>query len=145
MNDLESDAHILRHVQPIFDNAPFAKHLGIRLEAAGPGWCRTSLAVQDCHLQQHGIVHAGVITTLADHTTGGAARASVPPGSDVVTVEFKMNFLRPVTVRRLSCKGWTLRAGSRIIVTTSEVYMLGEGEPVLAATCSATLSVITPR
>ena len=79
----------------IFDAAGFLKTLGIRLDAVGPGWCETSLALTPALLQQHGFAHGGVITTLADHTAGGAARAAVPPGRDILTLELKINFLRP--------------------------------------------------
>ncbi len=80
-------------VQGIFDKAAFIRHLGIELVDVGPGHCETRLQVVPEHLQQHGSVHAGVITTLADHTAGGAARTEVPEGHDVLTIEFKINFL----------------------------------------------------
>ena len=135
----------VEHVAPIFEDAAFANHLGIVLKAAGPGWCETALVAQDAHLQQHGFVHAGVVTTLADHTAGGAARAAVPPGSDVLTIEFKMNFLRPATGRHFVAKGKTLRAGKRIAVAESEVYAVDGGEPMLVAKCISTLSVMPQR
>jgi uncharacterized protein (TIGR00369 family) len=133
---------LFQHVAPIFSGAAFANHLGISLDAVGAGWCETSLTVTPAHLQQHGHVHAGVVTTLADHTCGGAARAAVPPGSDVITIEFKMNFLRPVRGRHLTCRGETLRAGRTIVVSESEVFA-GEGEDrQLVAKCTSTLAVI---
>jgi uncharacterized protein (TIGR00369 family) len=82
----ETEPDVFAHVEPIFHDAAFIRHLGIKLEAAGRGWCRTSIALGPDHLQQHGVVHAGVITTLADHTAGGAARAAVDPGTDVITM-----------------------------------------------------------
>lgn len=138
----DNDPTIFQHVAPIFEDAAFVRHLGITLEAAGAGWCRTALTVRDEHLQQHGFVHAGVITTLADHTAGGAARAAVAPGTDVLTIEFKVNFLRPATTRQLSCTGVTLRAGRTIIVSESEVHAVGDGDPFLVAKCTSTLTVI---
>lgn len=135
---------LLHHVAPIFEDAAFANHLGIVLTAAGPGWCETTLVAADAHLQQHGFVHAGVITTLADHTAGGAARASVPPGQDVLTIEFKINFLRPATGRRFVCRGETLRAGRRIVVAESAVYA-ADGARRLVAKCLSTLTVMPQR
>ena len=87
---------VFRHVEPIFHDAAFIRDLGITLTAAGPGWCETALVVHDRHLQQHGFAHAGVITTLADHTAGGAARASVPPGQDVLTISVEMHLATSV-------------------------------------------------
>lgn len=143
----EADPAILQHVQQIFSDAAFVRHLGIALDAAGAGWCSTSLVLNEDHLQQHGHVHAGVITTLADHTAGGAARAAVAHGSDVITIEFKMNFLRPAATRRLTCRGRTLRAGRTIIVAESEVFAIddAESEPLLVAKCTSTLAVIPQR
>lgn len=133
------------HVVPIFEDAAFANHLGVMLTAAGEGWCETSLAVRDAHLQQHGFVHAGVITTLADHTCGGAARAAVRPGLDVLTIEFKMNFLRPATGRHFVCRGRTLKAGRSIVVAESEVYAADGNDRTLVAKCMSTLAVMEQR
>jgi uncharacterized protein (TIGR00369 family) len=137
------DLEIYRHVEPIFLDAAFVRDLGIRLTAAGLGWCETALTVADHHLQQHGFVHAGVITTLADHTAGGAARAAVPPGNDVLTIELKINFLRPVKERRLLAVGRTLRAGKKIVVSESEVFA-GDDGTRLVAKCISTL-IVTPQ
>lgn len=141
-NTTEESDEVFRHVEPIFQDAAFVHDLGITLTAAGHGWCETSLDVADRHLQQHGFAHAGVITTLADHTAGGAARAAVPPGSDVLTIEFKINFLRPVTDRRLVARGRTLQAGRKIVVAESEVFAGTDDPPRLVAKCVSTLVVI---
>ena len=74
------DERFLR-VAAIFDAAGFLHTLGVRLDAVGPGSCQTSLALTPALLQQHGFAHAGVVTTLADHTAGGAAKAAVPSGA----------------------------------------------------------------
>jgi uncharacterized protein (TIGR00369 family) len=138
----ENDPDVFQHVEPIFHDAAFIRHLGITLEAAGHGWCRTSIAVGPDHLQQHGFVHAGVITTLADHTAGGAARAAVAPGIDVITIEFKINFLKPAKSDTLAATGQVLRAGKTIIASESEVYAMSTDGPALVAKCMSTLAVI---
>jgi uncharacterized protein (TIGR00369 family) len=94
-----------RRVEKIFTDAVFIGHLGIKLDKVGKGWCEASLDVSGSHAQQHGFVHAGVLTTLADNSCGGAARAAVGAKEDVITVEFKINFLRPAKGRRLSAHG----------------------------------------
>jgi uncharacterized protein (TIGR00369 family) len=145
MDKRDNDPDVLAHVEPIFHDAAFIRHLAIRLEAAGRGWCRTSIAVRPEHLQQHGYVHAGVITTLADHTAGGSARAAVEPGTDVITIEFKINFLKPAKTDALTATGQVLRAGKTIIASESEVYALTADGPVLVAKCMSTLAVIPQR
>ncbi len=75
-------------LERIFNAAPFVASLGIRLVTVGPGICETELDVELRHLQQDGIVHAGVQATVADHTDGGAAATLIEPGHIVLTAEF---------------------------------------------------------
>jgi uncharacterized protein (TIGR00369 family) len=141
VNQPPSSQEIFDHVQAIFGDAAFVAHLGIKLEAAGQGWCETSLVVAPEHMQQHGYAHAGVVTTLADHTCGGAARSGVAAGADVITIELKINFLRPATAPRLRARGQTLKTGRTVIVVESEVRSADEPN-VLIAKCMSTLAVI---
>jgi len=141
----ETDDERFRRVATIFEAAAFLQTLGIRLEAVGPGSCQTSLTLTPALYQQHGFAHAGVITTLADHTAGGAARAAVPPGRDVLTLELKINFLRPGRGERLIARGRTLRAGRSTVVSESEVFGFEDGQEVLIAKLSSTLTVMDER
>ena len=129
------------HVRRIFDKANFLQYLGIQLTATGEASCETTLSVEDRHLQQHGFVHAGVIATMADHTAGGAARAASGE-RDVITIEFKINFLRPVSARKLICHGKVLRAGKTVIVAEAEVFAINDSEPKLIAKLTETLAVL---
>jgi len=114
------------HVREIFYRANFIRDLEIRLDKVSEGVCETSLIVQERLLQQHGFIHGGVIATMADHTAGGAAR-SVSGEKDVLTVEFKINYLRPAIGDRLRCTASVLRGGKTVIVTEALVYA-GNGE-----------------
>jgi uncharacterized protein (TIGR00369 family) len=109
------------NVEKIFYRANFVRDLDIRLEKVAQGLCETSLVVQDRLRQQHGFVHGGVLATLADHTAGGAAR-SVSGDRDVLTVEFKINYLRPAMGDRLRCTATVLRAGKTMIVAEALVF-----------------------
>jgi len=129
------------NVRSIFDKADFLRHLGIELTAVGDDWCESQMPVADYHRQQHGYIHAGVLATIADHTAGGAARA-VSGERDVITIEFKINFLRPAIGERLRCRARVLRAGKSIIVSEAEVFALKDGEEKLVAKATETLSRI---
>ena len=129
------------HVRRIFDKANFLQYLGIQLTATGEASCETTLSVEDRHLQQHGFVHAGVIATMADHTAGGAARTASGE-RDVITIEFKINFLRPASARKLICHGKVLRAGKTVIVAEAEVFAVKDSEPKLIAKLTETLAVL---
>jgi uncharacterized protein (TIGR00369 family) len=120
------------NVGKIFYRANFIRDLDIRLEKVTEGRCETSLVVQDRLRQQHGFVHGGVIATLADHTAGGAAR-SVSGTKDVLTVEFKINYLRPARGDRLRCTATVLRAGRTAIVAEALVFSNKPGSNKLGA------------
>ena len=139
---ITDDAELFKRVEEIFLRAPFIGQLGIRLEAAGAGWCRTSLKISPDQLQQHGYVHAGVLATLADHTCGGAARSVSRPGHDVITVEYKVNFLRPGRGTEFKARGTVLQSGRSICVAEAEVFSIRSHEEVLILKCISTLAVI---
>ena len=125
-------------VESIFYQANFIRDLDIRLDKFAEGICETSLVVQERLLQQHGFIHGGVIATMADHTAGGAAR-SVSGDKDVLTVEFKINYLRPAIGDRLRCTASVLRAGKTVIVAESLVYASNAGKEALVAKLTETL------
>jgi uncharacterized protein (TIGR00369 family) len=102
----------MESVESIFYQANFIRDLDIRLDKVSEGTCETSLVIQERLLQQHGFIHGGVIATMADHTAGGAAR-SVSADKDVLTVEFKINYLRPAVGDRLRCTATVLRARAK--------------------------------
>jgi uncharacterized protein (TIGR00369 family) len=135
------NAHL---VMQIFERAQFLRLLGIDLAEYGDGWCETKVQVTSVLQQQHGFVHAGVLMTLADHTCGGTAATMIPEGSDVITVENKMSFLRPASATELVCRAKVLRAGKTLIFVEAEVMMERDNERVIAAKASSTLAVI-PR
>jgi uncharacterized protein (TIGR00369 family) len=120
-------------VAGIFDRANFISHLGMKLVDVGDGSCSVELLTDERHLQQHGFVHAGVLATLADHAAGGAARSTVPDESDVITIEFKINFLKPAPAGRLLGNARVLRAGKTVIVAETEVSKLTSTLAVIPA------------
>jgi len=131
-------------VKGIFRAAPFIGDLGIQLKDLGPGWCESVLAVVPKHLQQDGYVHAGVQATIADHTAGGAAGTLAAKGELVLTVEFKINFLRPAQGERLRCRATILRQGRTLNVAESEVFAVRDGTEKLVAKAIVTLALV-PR
>jgi uncharacterized protein (TIGR00369 family) len=130
----------MESVESIFYQANFIRDLNIRLDKASEGICETSLVVQERLLQQHGFIHGGVIATMADHTAGGAAR-SVSGDKDVLTVEFKINYLKPAIGDRLRCTASVLRDGKSVIVAEALVYATNAGKESLVAKLIETLFV----
>jgi len=126
----------------LFKAAPFIERLGVELEAVSAGYCQTSLAVRPDHLQQNGVVHAGVIATLADHTAGGAAASVLGAGAYPLTAEFKINLLRPAKSDRLACRARVLKAGRTLVVAESDVVCADGAGEVLVAKAIVTLAVV---
>jgi len=126
----------------VFDEAPFVSDLGVVLDRIAPGECETSLRLERRHLQQDGFAHAGVLATLADHTAGAAAATLVGPSEYVLSVEFKINLLRPAHGERLRCRATVLKPGSRIDVVESELWAEDHGESKLVAKAMVTLAVL---
>lgn len=71
--------------------------------------------------QQHGYVHAGAITSVVDSACGYAALTKAPAGYNVVTAEFKVNFIRPAIGERFLAVGKVQSAGRMLTVCTGEV------------------------
>ena len=128
-------------VRHIFDNAPFIREMGVELTSIEDGWCETQLVPDRRHWQQHGLIHAGVMATMCDHTAGCVARGKVGMDQDVLTVEFKINFLRPAVADRLRCRSHVLRAGKTLVICESEVYAEKKSEEKLVAKTTVTLAV----
>ncbi len=131
-------------VQEIFSKAGFITSLGIALGDFGPGWCETTLTLEPRHQQQDGFAHAGLVATMADHTSGAAAGSLIPASAMVLTVEYKVNLLRPGIGETLFSRAEVIRNGKRIIVTESEVFGVTGGSKKLIAKGIFTLAVI-PR
>ena len=89
MRAMDSDIDTLR---AFFAGAPFMAHLGVAPVDSSAGRLVTQLALQAHHLQHSGVVHAGVIGALADHTMGAAAQTMT--GQLILTAEFKLSLLR---------------------------------------------------
>jgi uncharacterized protein (TIGR00369 family) len=130
-------------VREMFERAAFIRSLGIEFVSCGLGSCETSYTKSASGLQQHGYVHAAVLTAMADHSAGAAAGTMVGAEQDVITVEIKVSFLRPAAAERYSCIGKVLRAGKTLIFAEAEIFAVEEGAGAkLVAKLSSTLAVI---
>ncbi len=136
------DPDFRKRVTQIFERSAFVQALGIQIEASGPGWCETSLNVRPDHLQQDGMVHAGVLATLADHTGGAAGCSLLAPDVLPLTAEFKINLLRAARTDRLRCRADVLKPGRRLSVVESAVFADLGGQEKLVAKATVTLAIL---
>ena len=96
--------------------------LGLKLESLEKGRVVFTMKVKPRHKQLHGVVHGGVLATVADTVAAIAAYTTVPKGTEIATVELKINFLEPVPGGRIKAEGRVLRTGRNFVVTECEIY-----------------------
>jgi uncharacterized protein (TIGR00369 family) len=133
---------VLDEIQRIFRAARFISDVGIKLDSVGDGQCVTTLDLDNRHLQQDGIVHAGVHATIADHTAGVAAATLLRERQMVLTIEFKLNLLRAAKGERLVCTARVLKPGRRFSVVEAEVVCESAGEERLVSKMTATMAYV---
>jgi uncharacterized protein (TIGR00369 family) len=119
--------------------------LGARLEQIGPGTVTIGLAHQDSLTQQHGYLHAGVVSAIADSACGYAAFSLMPNDAAVLTVEFKINLLAPADGDRFEARGWVIKRGRTVTICQADVVTTRDGTERTVATMLATLMTVRGR
>ena len=123
----------------------FAKQLvmsliGASLTGVEPGIVEITLPYRSDLTQQHGYVHAGIITTIADSACGYAAYTLMPPNSDVLAVEFKVNLMRPAQGESFVARAEVLKSGRTLSVVRADVHALtGDDQRELVAIMQGTM------
>lgn len=107
--------------------------IGGELTRVEPGVVEISLVYRGDLTQQHGYVHAGIVTTIADSACGYAAYTLMPPNSDVLAVEFKVNLLRPAKGETFVARAEVIKSGRTLTVVRADVHALsGETRELIA-------------
>jgi len=135
----------LARLTDIFSRAPFINDLGIVPIEAGDGCVSSRVVLQPRHLQHTGVVHAGVMVTLADHSMGAAAQSMAPEGFFVLTAELSTQLLRPAQGESLLCEARVVKPGRQICFTEADVYALRGEQRVHVARASATMALVASR
>lgn len=117
--------------------------IGATLERVEPGEVDIALPFRDDLTQQHAFLHGAVTTAIADSAAGYAALSLMPAGSEVLSIEFKINLLRPATGPRFLAEGRVVKAGKTITVSRSDVFGYADNEPIHIATLLATMIMQT--
>ena len=131
---------LLNRVQQSFDRQGLMRHLDARLVRVEPGLCVVALPYSDKVTQQQAGFHGGAIGALADIAGGYAGLTTVPADMEVVSVEYKINFLAAFQGGELRATGHVVKAGRRVIVTTAEVIHIdADGKESACAVMQQTL------
>jgi uncharacterized protein (TIGR00369 family) len=133
------DSDYERRIRQSFARQHVMQLIGATLSRIEAGAVDISLPFRDDLTQQNGYIHAGIITTVADSACGYAAYTLMPAGSEVLSVEFKVNLLRPAEGEMFLAEGRVLKAGKTLTVTRCDVYGRTSEEAKLVATMLATM------
>jgi len=131
MNDMEAFA------RQIFDSQPFSRFIGAQLTACSEDSATFSLTIEEHHKQQHGFVHGGVISYLADSTITFAGGLALH--SNALTAEFKINYLRPAIGSQLIAEAKARSAGKRMAICQCEIYCVDGDTRKLCALAQGTV------
>ena len=115
--------------------------LGASLKLIEAGEVHIELPFSPDLTQQHGYLHAGATTAIADSANGYAALSLTPVGTEVLAVEFKINLMAPASAPRFLARGRVLRPGRRLSVCLAEVVALNGADQEVIATMLSTISI----
>jgi len=135
-----------REVADSFVRQPIMKLIDARLSLVEPGVVEITLPYRADLLQQNGYLHAGIITTIADSACGYAAYSLMPAGSNVLSVEFKLNLLRPAQGETFVARAEVIKAGKTLTVVRADVFGIdANADRKLVATMQGTMMCLPNR
>jgi uncharacterized protein (TIGR00369 family) len=119
--------------------------LGASLGSVTPGAVEIVLVPSPAISQQHGFVHAGAVSAIADSAAGYAALSLMPEGAGVLTTEFKINLVAPAVGKRIIARGRVVKPGRTLTLTQAEVFAISDGQEKLIALLTATMMTLRDR
>ena len=122
-----------------FGKQKIMSEMGAELISIEAGRIEIGTPFDERFTQQDGFLHAGAVATLADSACGYAALSVMPEGSEVLAVEFKINFLSPVRSENITAVGEVIKSGRTITVCRGQVFAVEKGKSRLAAQMQATM------
>ena len=139
------DPNFEARVRGSFARQTLMQTIGARLIRVAPGEVEIELPFRDDLGQQHGFLHAGIVTAIADTACGYAALSLMPADASVLTVEFKVNLLSPAKGRRMIARGRVTKPGRTLSVCAGDVVGVTDGQEKAIATMLATMMAIHER
>lgn len=145
MAGVPQDPRFEERVRASFSRQVFMTSLGARLASVAPGEVAIELPFREDLTQQHGFLHAGVVTAIVDSACGYAALSLMPPEAAVLSVEFKINLLAPAAGGRFVATGRVVKAGRNLTVCSGEVVADPDGPATTVAILQATMMTLVGR
>ena len=146
LKDIHSpkDPNFESRVHASFARQTLMRTISASISRLAPGEVDISMPMQAGLSQQDGFVHAGIITAIVDSACGYAALSLTAAGKEVLTVEYKVNFLSPAAGEVFVARGRVTRAGKTITVCSGDVVAESGGQQKLIASMLATMMTINP-
>ena len=119
--------------------------LGIEIADVKAGEVELRMPYSAAYAQQHGFIHAGIITTALDTACGYAAFSLMPDDAAVLTIEFKTNLIAPARGDHFLFRACVLKPGRTISVCDAQAFAVEEGNEKLVATMTGTLMALFGR
>lgn len=145
MNDQVQTETAVARVRSSFARQGLMRTLGATLGDISPGFVEILLQPSAAISQQHGFVHAGAVSAVADTAAGYAGLSLMPAGHGVLTAEFKINLIAPAVGDRIVAQGKVVKAGRTLTIAQAEVFAESSGQRKLVAVLTATLMAIADR
>jgi len=139
------DPDFENRVRQSFSRQRAMETIGAKIIELAPGRVRIEMPYSDKLTQQHGFIHAGMISTALDSACGYAALSLMPANSAVLTIEYKVNMLAPADGSVFDFIGTVIKPGRTIMVSEGRAYAIRDDRAKLIATMSATVMVVTGR
>lgn len=133
-------------VRSSFARQKIMQTIGAEVTRIEAGTVEIELPFREDLTQQHGFLHAGIISTALDSACGYAAYSVMPADAAVLTIEFKTNLLSPGKGERFLFRGTVTKPGRTIVVADGQAYAFdADGDARLVATMTGTMMVISGR
>ena len=139
MNFQPSNSSFEAEVKASFAKQAVMTTIGAELVSVAPGAVQIFLPYRSDLTQQNGYLHAGIVTTIADSACGYAAYTLMPPNSAVLSVEFKVNLLRPAKGEEFLAVAEVIKPGRTLTAVRADVFANPKSERVLVATMLGTM------
>jgi uncharacterized protein (TIGR00369 family) len=132
-------------IQNSFERQTIMQTLGASINLVEKGRVQILLPYAKHICQQHGFLHAGVLSTIVDSACGYAGLTMMLEGSEVLTTEFKINLLSPAKGERFIAEGRVIKSGRTLTVAQGEITAVEGEKQTVIAIMTATLIRIDPR
>jgi uncharacterized protein (TIGR00369 family) len=132
-------------VRASFERQGAMRTLGASLALVRPGQVEITLPWAEPLTQQHGFLHAGMVSTALDSACGYAGFSLMPAEAAVLTIEFKINLLAPAKGERFRMVGTVIKPGRTVTVCEGQAWAIEDGREKLIATMGCTLMAVVGR